>query len=30
MRFAYDDALRQLWQLEGYLLRETLSIKQAA
>lgn len=24
-RFAYDDALRQLWALEGYVLRERLS-----
>ena len=23
-RFAYEDALRQMWQLEGYLLRERL------
>lgn len=23
--FAYDDALRQLWALEGYLLREKLA-----
>lgn len=23
--FAYDDALRQLWTLEGYLLREKLA-----
>jgi hypothetical protein len=24
MKFAKEDAMRQLWQLEGYLLRETL------
>lgn len=24
-RYAYDNAFKQLWQLEGYLLRETLS-----
>lgn len=24
-RFAYDDALRQLWPLEGYVLRERLA-----
>lgn len=24
-RFAYDDALRQLWPLEGYALRERLA-----
>lgn len=24
-RFAYDNAFKQLWQLEGYLLREKLS-----
>jgi hypothetical protein len=24
-RYAYDNAFRQLWQLEGYLLREKLS-----
>ena len=24
-KFAFDDALRQLWPLEGYLLRETLA-----
>lgn len=24
-QFAYDDALRQLWPLEGYLLRNTLA-----
>jgi len=24
-RLAYDDAVRQVWQLEGYLLRENLS-----
>jgi hypothetical protein len=23
--FAYEDAIRQLWQLEGYLLREKLN-----
>jgi|SRR5271157_2726074 len=23
-RYAYDNAFRQLWQLEGYLLRETI------
>lgn len=23
-RYAYDNAFKQLWQLEGYLLRETL------
>lgn len=25
-RFAYEDAFKQLWQLEGYLLREKLSM----
>lgn len=25
-RFAYDDAFKQLWRLEGYLLREKLSL----
>ena len=24
-RYAYDNAFKQLWQLEGYLLREKLS-----
>jgi len=24
-RYAYDNAFKQLWQLEGYLLREQLS-----
>lgn len=24
-RYAYDNAFKQLWQLEGYLLRERLS-----
>jgi hypothetical protein len=24
MRYAYEDAFKQLWQLEGYLLREHL------
>lgn len=24
-RYAYDNAFKQLWQLEGYLLREWLS-----
>jgi hypothetical protein len=24
-RYAYDNAFKSLWQLEGYLLRETLS-----
>lgn len=24
-RYAYDNAFKPLWQLEGYLLRETLS-----
>jgi Phage protein (N4 Gp49/phage Sf6 gene 66) family len=28
-RRAYEDALRQLWPLEGYLLREALSNEQA-
>lgn len=28
--FARDDALRQLWALEGYLLRQCLMQKQAA
>lgn len=28
-RFALDDALRQLWQLEGYLLREKLHQREA-
>jgi hypothetical protein len=28
-RFAYDNAFRQLWPLEGYLLRETLSQHEA-
>ena len=23
-KFAYEDAVRQVWQLEGYLLREQL------
>lgn len=26
-KFAYDDALRQMWPLEGYLLRERLAGK---
>lgn len=25
-RYAYDNAFKQLWQLEGYLLREKLSL----
>ena len=25
-RYAYENAFRQLWQLEGYLLRETLAL----
>lgn len=25
-RYAYDDAFKPLWQLEGYLLRETLPL----
>lgn len=25
-RYAYDDAFKKLWQLEGYLLREHLTI----
>lgn len=25
-RYAYDNAFKQLWQLEGYLLREKLSM----
>lgn len=25
-RYAYDNAFRPLWQLEGYLLRETLHL----
>jgi glutamate synthase domain-containing protein 2 len=25
-KFAYEDALRQMWALEGYLLRERLSL----
>ncbi len=25
-KFAYEDAIRQVWPLEGYLLRETLSL----
>jgi len=29
-RFAYEDAIKQLWPLEGYALRETLSIAGAA
>ena len=28
-RYAYDNAFKQLWQLEGYLLREQLSQKEA-
>lgn len=27
-RFAYDDALRQLWAFEGYLLRDTMFMAQ--
>jgi len=30
MRYAYEDALRQLWPLEGYLLCENLYMKKAA
>jgi len=26
-KFAYEDAIRQLWQLEGYLLRANLSVE---
>lgn len=29
-KFAYEDAIRQLWPLEGYLLRERLSAGDAA
>ena len=25
-RYAYDNAFKPLWQLEGYLLREALSL----
>lgn len=28
-KFAYEDAIRQLWPLEGYLLRERLSVRGA-
>jgi len=28
-QFARDDAIRQMWQLEGYLLRETLWLESA-
>lgn len=28
-RYAYDNAFKQLWQFEGYLLRETLQQKAA-
>jgi len=27
--YAYDNAFKQLWQLEGYLLREHLSVTEA-
>jgi hypothetical protein len=27
--FAYEDAIKQLWPLEGYLLREQLSVRGA-
>ncbi len=29
-RFAYENAFRQLWQLEGYLLREALHRREVA
>lgn len=28
-RYAFDNAFKQLWQLEGYLLREHLSVREA-
>jgi len=28
-RYAYNNAFKQLWQLEGYLLREHLSVTEA-
>lgn len=29
-RFAYEDAIKQLWPLEGYALRERLTVKAEA
>ncbi|HCS22822.1 MAG TPA: hypothetical protein DIW20_03655, partial [Rhodospirillaceae bacterium] len=29
-RVAFDDAKRQIWQLEGYLLRQTLHLQEQA